>query len=253
MNKDWDPGAYERGFSFVHQYESDVLDLIDAAPGARVVDVGCGTGALSAELAERGFRVLGIDASPDMVQAARAAHPGIDFICADALEFHLDEPADVIFSNAVFHWIDADRQDDLLANLAANLVDGGQLVCEFGGAGCADTVHRALARAFSRHGLIYRHPHYFPTIGVYTPKLEAAGLVPDYAGLFDRPTPQQGDDGLASWIHMFLQRPFEGVDQDLAEKIVDEVVEETRPVLHAGDCWIVDYVRIRLRARKRCR
>ena len=51
----------------------------------------------------------------------------------NAAEFELEEKADVIFSNAVFHWIDADRQEKLAANLAAQLKPGGELVCEFGG------------------------------------------------------------------------------------------------------------------------
>lgn len=250
MNKDWDPVAYEQGFSFVHRYGADVMDLIEAPPGARVVDVGCGNGALTAALAERGYRVLGIDASPDMVAAARSLHPDIPFIVADACTFALEEPADVIFSNAVFHWVDAERQPELLARVSANLVPGGQLVCELGGHGCAQTVHRALARAFARHGRTYRHPHYFPTIGQYAPLLEEAGLAVEYAVLFDRPTPQQGADGLERWIRMFLQRPFEDIPADEARVLIDEAVEECRDALCADGTWIVDYVRLRLRARK---
>lgn len=251
MNIAWDAEDYEQGFSFVHRYGEDLLALVDAPAGARVVDVGCGTGALTARLAERGFDVQGIDASPDMVAVARRDHPGLAFAVADALSFTLAEPADVVFSNAVFHWIDDARQDDLLANIAANLVPGGALVCEFGGAGCAETVHRALAHAFERHGLAYRHPHCFPTIGQYAPRLEAAGLVPEVALLFDRPTPQEGSDGLAHWIHTFLKRPFAGVEPALAERIVAEAVEEARGSLWHDGRWWVDYVRIRIKARRR--
>lgn len=250
MNITWDANDYEQGFSFVHEYGSAVLDLIDAKPGARVVDLGCGTGALTAELARRGFEVTGIDASPDMIASARRDHTGLRFEQADALTFALDRPADVVFSNAVFHWIESERQDELLANIAANLVEGGQLVCEFGGYGCAAQVHAALSDAFARHGLAYRHPHYFPTIGEYAPRMEAAGLRATFAALFDRPTPQEGADGMANWIRMFLKKPFEGADDELAQRIVYEAVEAVRPSLWQNGRWIVDYVRIRLRAQK---
>lgn len=251
MNKEWDARAYEQGFSFVHRYGEDVLGLIDAAPGARVLDVGCGTGALTACIAARGYEVSGIDASADMVAAARRAHPDISFAQADACTFLLDNPVDVVFSNAVFHWVDRERQPELVENIARNLVPGGQLVCEFGGYGCAAQVHGALARAFERRGLAYVHPHYFPSIGRYAPLLEAAGLMVDFATLFDRPTPQEGHDGLARWIEMFLQRPFEGIDRTTAAEITQETVEELRGPLWRDGRWFVDYVRIRLRARKR--
>lgn len=250
MNNTWDAAEYESGFSFVHRYGTDVLDLIDAQPGSRVVDLGCGNGALTAQIAERGFSVQGIDASAEMIEAARLAHPNLPFFQADACTFKLDQPADAIFSNAVFHWIDDERQDALLINIARNLVPGGELVCEFGGFGCAERVHRALGRAFRRRGLDYQSGFYFPTIGEYAPRLEAAGLLPDFAVLFDRPTRQEGPDGLRRWIRMFVQHPFEGMDAATVDELIDEAVEELRPMLLRDDGWYVDYVRIRLRARR---
>ena len=250
MNNTWDAAEYEDGFAFVHRYGADVLDLIDARPGARVVDLGCGNGALTAQIANRGFDAEGIDASAEMIAAARTMHPDLMFTQADACAFKLDRPADVIFSNAVFHWIDDGLQDALLANVAENLAPGGELVCEFGGSGCAGRVHAALGRAFGRRGLEYRSGFYFPTIGEYAPRLEAAGLRPDYAVLFDRPTHQEGPDGLGRWIRMFVQHPFEGMDAAMVDDVIGEVVEELRPTLLRPDGWYVDYVRIRLRARR---
>ena len=80
--------------------------------------------------------------------------------------------------------------------------------------------------------------------------MEAAGLRVTFAALFDRPTPQEGTDGMANWIRMFLKKPFEGVDDELAQRILDEAVEAVRPSLWQDGRWIVDYVRIRLRAQK---
>lgn len=249
MNITWDSKGYTDHFTFVHQYGEDVLSLIGAAPGSFVVDLGCGNGALTEKLAQRGYRVLGVDASAQMLETARELHPSLSFMLADATAFELEEKADVIFSNAVFHWIDADRQPLLLANVVAQLKPGGQLVCEFGGYGCAERVHAALERTFAAHGLVYPRTFYFPTIGQYAPLMEAAGLRLDYAVLFDRPTPQKGDHGLHDWIHMFVKTPFEGVAPDVREAIVKEAVDSLRDALRQLDgTWIVDYVRIRLRA-----
>ena len=251
MNITWDAKGYTSGFAFVHQYGEGVLDLIDAAPGSHVVDLGCGNGALSEKLIARGYRVTAIDASGDMLAQARALHPDIPFVQADATDFTLPEPADAIFSNAVFHWIDRDRQPLLAAAIARNLKPGGQLVCEFGGYGCAERVHSALECAFAARGLAYPRVFYFPTIAQHAPILEEAGLRVTYAVLFDRPTPQPPEVGLRGWIGMFVTAPFEGMDDALREAIVAEAESELRGTLQrANGTWVIDYVRIRLRAVK---
>lgn len=251
MNIKWNAAGYTSNFSFVHQYGEDVLRLIDAAPGSFIVDLGCGNGALTKKLADSGYRTLGVDASADMLETARAMHPELDFMQADATCLHLPEKADVIFSNAVFHWIDADKQPLLAASIADALKPGGQLVCEFGGYGCAERVHAALENAFSARGLVYPRVFYFPTIGQYAPILESAGLRVTYAVLFDRPTPQKGADGVRDWIHMFVKTPFAGMDEALREEIIAEAVDRVRSELQQEDgTWIVDYVRIRLKAVK---
>lgn len=136
----------------------------------------------------------------------------------------------------------------MLSNLYGNLRPGGELVCEFGGSGCAEAVHGALEQCFSERGLKYRRVFYFPTIGQYAPMLEEAGFKIEYAALFDRPTPQNGADGLASWIRMFVKKPFEGMDMAQKEEIISDAVARLRNRLYQNGCWIVDYVRIQFRA-----
>lgn len=250
MNIHWDAEKYKQDFMFVPEYGAAVLDLLDAAPGSRVVDLGCGNGALTRQLAERGYDVVGLDASPEMLAVARQAHPDLTFRPGNAEDFQLEAPADAIFSNAVLHWIDAGRQQAMLDHIASQIRPGGLFVCEFGGKGCAEAVHAALERCFAAHGLHYRRTFYFPTIGEYAPLLERAGFRVEYATLFDRPTRQNGPDGLASWIRMFDTAPFQGVDPDLAGQIIAEAVEALRPTLWQDGAWYVDYVRIRFKLRK---
>ncbi len=251
MNIKWDADNYTTNFDFVHRYGQDVLALIDAPAGGYVVDLGCGNGALTKVLCDKGYRVTGLDASAEMLEKARAFYPELDFRPADATDFRLEEKADCIFSNAVFHWIDKTLWPRLARCIADNLKPGGTLVCEFGGYGCAETVHRCLEKVFANHGLSYRRTFNFARVGEFAPILEEAGLLVEYATLFDRPTLQKTEDGLANWIRMFNTRPFEGIDPALAEVLIDEAVELARPTLHTPEGWIVDYVRIRIKARKR--
>ncbi len=176
MNIDWNAKGYQKDFAFVPKYGEAVLDLIDAAPGALAVDLGCGNGGLTGKLIERGYRVVGVDASAPMLALAKERYPDTTFLQADACTFQLPEQADVIFSNAVLHWIDAAKQNELIANIASQLKPGGQLVCEFGGKGCAETVHAALEKIFAAHGLTYRRTFYFPTVGEYAPMQSMADM-----------------------------------------------------------------------------
>lgn len=71
-----------------------------------------------------------------------------------------------------------------------------------------------------------------------------------YAVLFDRPTVQKTEDGLADWIRMFDKKPFEGLEPELCDEIIAEASENLRPVLFKDGKWIVDYVRIRIKAER---
>lgn len=120
MNIAWDAANYADNFSFVPAYGKSVLELVRPGKGL-AVDLGCGTGALSPGLEDKGYEVIGIDDSEAMLEKARETYPGLAFIKGNALDFSLERKADVIFSNAVFHWIDAAKQEALAENLSHNL------------------------------------------------------------------------------------------------------------------------------------
>lgn len=84
MNIDWNAKEYLKDFAFVPKYGEAVLDMIDAAPGTLAVDLGCGNGGLTGKLIERGYRVIGVDASVPMLALARERHPDTTFLQADA-------------------------------------------------------------------------------------------------------------------------------------------------------------------------
>ena len=248
MNIRWDAEKYTSNFSFVHQYGSGVLDLLDASAGGAVLDLGCGNGALTKALQDRGFAAMGLDASEELLRVARASYPGMEFVQGDATDFALPAPVDAVFSNAVFHWIDAERQRDMLRCVHRALKPGGQFVFEFGGSGNNRRIHAALAAAFERRGRCYRMPFYFPTIDEYAALLEEEGFEVRFAVLFDRPTELTGPDGLKDWIDMFVKAPFAGIGAEEQAEIVDEAVEALRDELRVDGKWYADYVRLRMKA-----
>lgn len=250
MNIQWNAENYQQNFAFVFNYGESVLSLLDLPKGVAVLDLGCGNGHLTAQLRNKGYNVFGMDDSEDMLKTACQNYPDIEFLQGNAVDFKLKKPVEGIFSNAVFHWIDEHKQLQMLKNIAANLVKNGELVFEFGGYGCGRAVHTELARLFRQHGLKYVMPFYFPTIGQYAPLLEKAGFKIEYAVLFDRFTPVKGENGIVDWIKMFDKKPFENIAPALAEQIRQQAQDNLRDKLFKNDVWHVDYVRIRMKARK---
>ena len=251
MNITWNADAYKQNFTFVHQYGISVMGLIDFQNAATAIDLGCGNGVLSAAMKEKGLIVTGLDASAEQLDIARKNYPDIPFMVADATCFTLEEPVDVVFSNAVFHWIDRNRQKDMLACVSRALRKGGQFVFEFGGYGNNALIHAALAETFAGFGLDYANPFYFPSVGEYAPLVEQAGFLIETALLFDRLTELKGPDGLYDWINMFVKVPFEAIgDEDTKEQIKQKAVASLRPKLYIDGKWYADYVRLRMKAIK---
>lgn len=249
MNITWDADKYTADFAFVHQYGNSVLELIDADKGSSVLDLGCGNGALTKALKDKGYFAEGLDASGELLAIAKEKYPDIDFIQGDAADFTLSEPVDIVFSNAVFHWINKDKQQDMLKCVYDALKRNGQFVFEFGGYGNNKKIHSALAKVFAEYGYCYEMPFYFPTIGEYAGMLENAGFGVRFAVLFDRLTELKGGNGLKDWVNMFVKEPFLVVktEQEKTE-MIDKAVEALRTDLFMNGKWYADYVRLRMKA-----
>lgn len=115
--------------------EADLVEsLLVESGGNRVLDAGCGTGRVGIELARRGVRVTGIDADADMLAAARAKAPDIDWYEGD-----LSDPRGlpdgsfdiVLLAGNVMIFLDPGTEDRVLANLVGRLALGGMLVSGF--------------------------------------------------------------------------------------------------------------------------
>jgi len=129
MTATWDPGQY---LKFTDQRLRPALDLMARVPlpeARTIYDLGCGTGNVTRLLAERWprARVTGVDASPDMLAKARAI-AGIDWQQADLAKWRAGSPADLVYSNAAFHWLD-DHQA-LFPHLVRQVAPGGFLAVQ---------------------------------------------------------------------------------------------------------------------------
>ncbi|MBX3413371.1 MAG: methyltransferase domain-containing protein [Pirellulales bacterium] len=248
VTQTWDPSLYDRRHSFVYTMVADMLKLLDAQPGERIIDLGCGTGVLTADIAKTGASIVGLDLSAEMIDQARRNFPELRFEVADAAEFTVDEPVDAVFSNAALHWVR--RSEDAVRAVARALRPGGRFVAEFGGHGCVQQILEATSAALGQPTAEIS-PWYFPTVGIYAPLLERHGFEVRHAALFDRPTPlEDGAQGLRNWLRMFAGGILSALDQDRREEVYADVEQRLRPSLWKTDRWVADYRRIRIVANK---
>jgi trans-aconitate methyltransferase len=244
----WNPERYARHAAFVPELGRGLLAWLDAQPGERILDLGCGGGVLSLEIAAQGARVIGLDGSEPQVRAARAG--GVAAFVARGEAFALARPIDAVFSNAVLHWMK--QPDAVLERVAGALRPGGRFVAELGARGNVASVHAALREAVARRGLDPEvvDPWYFPSGDEYRAKLVAHGFEVAQLEVFERPTPLPGD--LREWLLIFGQSFLAAVAPPDQEQFLAEVKGAARPRLQAKDgSWSADYVRLRFRALRR--
>jgi trans-aconitate methyltransferase len=242
----WDADDYDDGHGFVAEYGASLVDLLDPKSGERVLDLGCGTGHLTADIAERGATAVGIDQSAEMVEQARAAYPGLSFRRADARSFTAEDRFDAVFSNAALHWVPGADHDAVIEAVADALRPGGRFVAEMGGTGNVGRIVTATLAELRERGYDRENPWYFPSVGEYATRLEAGGFEVRRAVLFDRPTElENGADGLADWLSMFGDSLFAGLADDEREAVVAGVEDRLRPDMFDGETWTADYRRLR--------
>ena len=242
----WNPCEYSAHGRFVTDLGANILAWLDPAQGEEILDIGCGDGVLSRQIMERGARVVGVDGSSEMVEAARKR--GVPAQVMDATQMTFQHQFDAVFSNAALHWIH--DQPALLRGVARALKPGGRFVAEFGGHGNIAAIRVALHAALAHHEMadLMVDDNYFPSVSEYRQLLEGHGFAVEAMELVPRPTPLPS--GMRAWLTVFRRGVFDAVPQDLRETILQETLEHLQPALRDSEGnWTADYVRLRFRAR----
>ena len=245
MAMSWDPRQYAANARFVADLGAPVVELLAPQPGERVLDLGCGDGALTAKLAALGCHVVGVDDSVPQVEAARAL--GLDARVMDARALTFEAEFDAVFSNAVLHWIkDADLP---IAGAWRALRPGGRFVAEFGGYRCIEQIRLALIAELDARGLdgAAADPWFYPEPDAYRARLERAGFAVSTIALIPRPTPLP--HGMVSWLETFGVAFASLLPAADRPGYYRAVAERVRPALcDASGQWTADYTRLRFAA-----
>ena len=244
MPQIWNPETYGRDAAFVPELGGGALEWLAAQPSERILDLGCGDGQLTERVAAAGALVTGIDASPQMVAAARARGIDAQEGAAESLPF-AGASFDAVFSNAVLHWVRG--QDAMMAEVRRVLRPGGRFVAEMGGHGNIAAIRVAFASVLTSlgHGRLGDRGNYYPTPDAYTDRLQRHGFTVARMLHFPRPTPL-GAGGMVGWLHTFCRGALDSLPADVREAAVEQTVALLAPALcDEQGRWTADYVRLR--------
>jgi trans-aconitate methyltransferase len=244
---EWDAKTYDERFGFVTRGGDSLIDLLDPRPGERILDLGCGTGDLTAAIAERGATVVGLDDDAQMIERARARLPSIEFVQGDGHEFSLGA-FDAVFSNAALHWFTRPRVVTTAVRDALRV--GGRFVAEQGGAGNVARTTAILDAARIDAGVAaLPSPWYFPTVAEHAALLESCGFRVVAMFHFDRPSElADSPDGVGEWARVFGTMYFADLTVEQQATFFASARRRSAPLQRPDGTTVLDYVRLRWRA-----
>jgi len=244
MTSEWDAVTYDRISDPMARWGAAVLERLPLRGDEDAMDAGCGTGRVTALLAERlpRGRVLAVDRSRQMIEQARAnlaGNPRVRFLVADlGRPLDVGDPVDAVFSNATFHWV-LDH-DALFANLAAVMRPGARLVAQCGARGNVGNVMRAVRES----GDDWEGAVFFASADDTARRLTAAGFVDVEVWTHEEPTPFEPGEPLETFLATVVLRAHLArmPERDRAAFVHDVASRLPEPM--------IEYVRLNILARR---
>lgn len=243
---DWDAASYDRVSDPQYQWALEQLERLELNGDETVLDAGCGSGRVTAELLQRlpRGRLYGVDLAPSMVTHTRERlGAGATILCQDLVELELPEPVDVVFSNATFHWIS--DHDALFAALHRALRAGGRLLAQCGGEGNIASFRAVAAsvadeQPFEAHFGGRRQPGHFAAPEDTAARLTASGF--EDVSCWLEPKVVTPADPRRFVQTVCLVRHLDSLPAELHDDFVERVLER------AGAPLVLDYVRLNMTA-----
>jgi trans-aconitate methyltransferase len=234
----WDPEAYHEHSSEQKKWGLELLHKIAFSGNERVVDLGCGDGKITAEIAYRvpSGKVLGIDKSEGMIRFAKEnfsheAFPNLTFTVKDIRDLDFDQEFDLAFSNAALHWVP--DHASLLGAIGRGLRKGGRIIAQMGGKGNAGGILQVLdtilgSEKWAPYFLNFTPPYTFYDCGEYENLLHSSGFTIASLELIPKKMVLKEKESMAGWIRTtwlpYTRRVPENMQPDFIHEIVDTYI-----------------------------
>ena len=231
-NYSWNAKDYEKNSQAQQKWARELMNQLNLTGGEHILDLGCGDGKVTAEIASLvpDGSVIGVDNSKQMIDLAQAkysAEPHLSFQVMDAAALTFENCFDVVFSNAVLHWV-KDHQA-VVAGLYKSLKEGGKIFLRMGGKGDAKTILSTMddARAsakWSRYFADFEFPFTFMGDDDYRALLRHNGFTINRVELIPKDMIHVGKQGLASWIRTTWLPYTERIPLEQRDEFIEDVV-----------------------------
>jgi len=248
VTQQWDPDRYACEVGFVAKLGEPLIDILAPQANERILDLGCGDGALTFKLIARGCEVVAVDSSAEQVEAACGR--GLNAFIADGHRLQFDNEFNGVISNAALHWMK--RPDEVLEGVARALVSDGRFVAELGGEGNVARIVAEIETVLASRSIDVDsvNPWYFPAPDEYASRLEAHGFEIVSLQHFPRPTSLSVD--ISAWLEIFTMSFFRSLEPvDRADALAELRTAVRDDLCDGAGNWEIDYVRLRFSAIKR--
>ena len=231
----WNPEDYARNSDAQLKWAQELWKKIDLSKYKSILDMGCGDGKITANISATLplSKSLGVDSSPEMIAYAvkkypSTQYPNLAFSCVDARELNFDRKFDLIFSNAVLHWVDNHQAFLQGANLA--LQDGGRLIISCGGKGNAAQILEVFAeltasKPWNFYFNDFYNPYFFYGLQDYETWLKKYNFAIERLELVPKDMTHKGKEGFSGWIRTTWMPFTKCVPENKREDFIAQFVD----------------------------
>ena len=231
----WNAEDYEAHSRSQQLWGQELISKLHLKNSEHVLDIGCGDGKITAEISRivTEGNVLGIDNSENMITLAKRrypkiSYPNLKFQIVDAVQLNYQEKFDVVFSNAVLHWID--DHVSLLSRIFKCLKPGGRALLQMGGKGNASEIITVLSslinnKSWKRYFKDFEFPYHFYGPEEYTKWINQTGFVKSSVELIPKNMEHNGLKEFEAWIRTTWLPYLKTIPNDLRNKFISQISE----------------------------
>lgn len=232
----WNAKDYERNSEAQQKWARELLANLNLRGVEDILDLGCGDGKVTAEIARLvgDGSVVGVDNSRQMIDLAKKKysqnkHPNLSFQVMDASDLLFEECFDVVFSNAVLHWVK--NHKPVIEGLYKSLRVGGKIILRMGGKGDAEGILSIIndvkaSNKWAQYFTEFEFPYSFLGIDEYQVLLKESGFSINRVELIPKDMTHDGKSGLSGWLRTTWLPYTERLPKEKREVFIEEIASK---------------------------